>query len=79
MISEHGDWRTVSERLINEARVALSGGTFLVLLEKGGFVSTAVIRENNCCPQSIGSVPCLINGIGYSVFKLLHRGRFFFG
>ena len=77
---EFGDWRTVSERLINEARVALSGGTFFGPAGEGWFpVSTAAIRENNYVPQSIGSALCLINGIGYSVFQAsLHQGRVLF-
>lgn len=34
---EFGDWRTVSKRLINEARVALSGGTFFGPAGEGWF------------------------------------------
>ena len=34
---EFGDWRTVSNRLINEARVALSGGTFFGPAGEGWF------------------------------------------
>ena len=47
----YGDWKTVSARLIKEARVALSGGTFFGPAGEGGFVSTAVIHGNSSFRQ----------------------------
>ena len=47
---EFGDWRTVSERLINEARVALSGGTFFGPAGEGWFRINCGHSRKQLCP-----------------------------